>query len=74
DPPYYDNVIKKCLIYICNHDILNHQKLIICEHFKKEIMPDMIECLVKSRQARYGDTTLTFYTGRRDELSLSNKR
>lgn len=69
DPPYYDNVIRKCLIYICNHDILNHPNLVICEHFKKELMPDTIECLVRSRQARYGDTTLTLYTGKRDNES-----
>ncbi|MFH1753064.1 MAG: 16S rRNA (guanine(966)-N(2))-methyltransferase RsmD [Candidatus Omnitrophota bacterium] len=69
DPPYYDNMTKKSLMYICNYDILNPSYLIICEHFKKDPMPDKVECLTNVRQARYGDTVLTFYAGNRDEKS-----
>jgi len=64
DPPYYGNMTRKCLIYIPNYDILKYSYLIVCEHFKKDLLPDKIECLVKSHQARYGDTVLTFYAGK----------
>ena len=69
DPPYYDNILKKSLLYICNYDILNHSNLVVCEHFKKDIMPDRLECLSKRRQVRYGDTLLSFYARGEDEKS-----
>jgi len=64
DPPYHEGLLKKSLIYLCNHDILYPSSLVICEHFKKDEMPDEIDCLVRCREARYGDTVLSFYTRR----------
>jgi 16S rRNA (guanine(966)-N(2))-methyltransferase RsmD len=62
DPPYHEGALRKSLIYLCNYDILNTQNLVVAEHFKKDDMPDDLECLTACRKARYGDTALTFYT------------
>ena len=64
DPPYYANVVKKCLIYLYNHDILYHSSFIICEHYKKDAIPNKIEDLEVSRQYRYGDTVLSVFKRR----------
>lgn len=61
DPPYYKEWIKKCLISLDRYDILNNPSLVICEHFKKDIMPEEVGHLGMVRQSRYGDTVLTFY-------------
>lgn len=71
DPPYYGEWVKKCLIYLDRYDIFNHSSLIICEHFKKDIVPDKVGSLGVMRKVVYGDTGLTFYTRRRDEPSPS---
>lgn len=61
DPPYYINMVKKALISICNHDILNPSSLVISEHFKKDLVPDEEGGLKKVKEAKYGDTVLSFY-------------
>lgn len=61
DPPYYGDWIKKCLISLDKYDILNHSSLIICEHFKKDTVPEEAGHLKKMREKRYGDTVLTIY-------------
>lgn len=61
DPPYYGDWVKKCLITLDKYDILNSSSLIICEHFKKDIVPEKVERFKRIRQSRYGDTVLSFY-------------
>lgn len=73
DPPYYKdkahqthirNRIRKCLKYISIYDILCHSGLVFVEHFKKDTVPENVECLALSRQLNYGDTTITIYKKR----------
>lgn len=61
DPPYYGDWIKKCLIYLDEYDILYNSHIIICEHFKKDIVPEKIGRFKKVKRSSYGDTVLTFY-------------
>ncbi len=61
DPPYHTFGIKKCLICLCNHDILNPSCLVICEHFKKDPLPEEAGGLKRVKAAGYGDTVLSFY-------------
>lgn len=64
DPPYYGEWIKKSLISLNMYDILYNSYIIICESFKKDIVPDEVGQFKKIRQAHYGDTVLSFYARR----------
>ncbi len=61
DPPYYGDWIKKCLISLDDYGILYDYSIIVCEHFKKDVVPEEVGSLKMVRQKRYGDTVLTFY-------------
>lgn len=61
DPPYYQGLAKKTLQTLSDYDILAPNGFIIVQHFKKDILPDAWGDLISFRQARYGDTVLTFY-------------
>jgi 16S rRNA (guanine(966)-N(2))-methyltransferase RsmD len=61
DPPYYGDWVKKSLIYLGNYDILKHSCLVICEHFKKDPVPERVRDLAIVRREIYGDTVLSFY-------------
>jgi len=69
DPPYYGDWVKKCLLCISKYDILNHPSLIICEHFKKDVVPEGAGSIKLERQARYGDTVLSIYAKKGNEKS-----
>jgi 16S rRNA (guanine966-N2)-methyltransferase len=73
DPPYYKdkvhqpyirNRVIKCLKYISIYDILCHSGLVFVEHFKKDIVPENVECLTLYRQLNYGDTIISIYKKR----------
>lgn len=61
DPPYYSEWVKKCLISLSNYDILKHSSLVICEHFKKDAVPEEIRVFKTRAQKRYGDTVVSIY-------------
>ncbi|MBL7081669.1 MAG: 16S rRNA (guanine(966)-N(2))-methyltransferase RsmD [Candidatus Omnitrophica bacterium] len=61
DPPYYQGLAEKTLKTIGRHDIVACNGLIICQHFKKDILPKIIASLKLIKQAKYGDTILSFY-------------
>ncbi len=61
DPPYYGDWVKKCLISLDRYDILKNPSLIVCEHFKKDVVPEQIGAIKRTRQDQYGDTVLSFY-------------
>lgn len=64
DPPYYQGRAKKTLKMLANYDILAPNGFMVIQHFKKDILPNHIGKLKVSRQARYGDTLLSFYRKR----------
>ena len=61
DPPYYNDMAKKTLKMVSTCDIVSPNGLIVVQHFKKDNLPDAVGDLVLFKQARYGDTVLSFY-------------
>jgi 16S rRNA (guanine(966)-N(2))-methyltransferase RsmD len=73
DPPYYHELAKKTLLNLSTYDILAPNGFIVAQHFKKDNLPEAVGDLALFRQARYGDTVLSFYKRRlsKDRLMLS---
>lgn len=61
DPPYYQGLLKKALQILGAYDILAPNGIIVTQHFKKDDLPGALGDLTLSKQARYGDTVLSFY-------------
>lgn len=61
DPPYYKNMFSDALGSIDNNNLLKEDGIIVVEHDTKDKFPDDIGRLYKSRDKKYGNTTLTFY-------------
>lgn len=61
DPPYYEDLSKKTLQTLSHYDILTPYGFIVVEHFKKDSLPETLGVLTLFKQARYGDTVLSFY-------------
>ena len=61
DPPYYKNMFDDALNSIDNNNLLKEDGIIVVEHDTKDKFPDSIGRLYKSRDKKYGNTTLTFY-------------
>jgi 16S rRNA (guanine(966)-N(2))-methyltransferase RsmD len=64
DPPYYQELAKKTLKILSRYDIVSVSGLIICQHFKKDALPQVADDLKLTRQVKYGDTLLSFYKKR----------
>ena len=61
DPPYYENMFIECLKTIDKFDLLDDDGIIVVEHDTKDLFEDKIGRFNKSREKKYGNTTLTFY-------------
>jgi 16S rRNA (guanine966-N2)-methyltransferase len=62
DPPYYKGLSEKILQSLDEYDILVHiSGFLIIQHFKKDPLPPKQGNLVLFKQAKYGDTVLSFY-------------
>lgn len=59
--PSFESLTKKTLKTLSAYDILAPNGFIIAQHFKKENLPDKLEALSLFKQARYADTSLSFY-------------
>jgi 16S rRNA (guanine(966)-N(2))-methyltransferase RsmD len=66
DPPYYQGLAEKTLQKLVEYDILLPLGYIILQHFKKDAVPESCGKLVLFKQAKYGDTVLSFYTAEAD--------
>ena len=62
DPPYHETDLEHLLSTLSGSSQVSSQGLIILEHFSKTLLPERIGNLHRSRQSRYGDTTLTFFS------------
>ena len=56
-----ESLSKKTLQTLGAYDILAPNGFIVVQHFKKDNLPDRLGDLVLFKQARYGDTLLSFY-------------
>ena len=61
DPPYYKNMFMDALLGIDCANLLSEEGIIVVEHDTKDKFEDQIGRLVKTRDKKYGNTTLTFY-------------
>ncbi|ACZ01096.1 16S rRNA (guanine(966)-N(2))-methyltransferase RsmD [Streptobacillus moniliformis] len=61
DPPYKENLTEKTLKKLSNHDILDKDGIIICEHGKYEKLSDEIGNFVKFDEREYNKKIVTFY-------------
>jgi 16S rRNA (guanine(966)-N(2))-methyltransferase RsmD len=66
DPPYYGDTSKKTLQTLAAYDILAPNGLAVVQHFRKEKLPAENGELILIKEARYGDTVLSFYKKRED--------
>lgn len=55
------SLAKKTLQMLSRYDILASNGFLVVQHFKKDSLPESIENLALWRQAKYGDTLLSFY-------------
>lgn len=61
DPPYYQELAKKCLISMDAYDILSPNSVVLVEHFKKDVIPQDFKTLTFEEARRYGDVTISIY-------------
>ena len=61
DPPYYENMFTDALNIISDKKLLSEEGIIVVEHDTKDDFPEKVGQLYKSRDKKYGNTTLTFY-------------
>ena len=61
DPPYYKNMFIDALSSIDEAYLLCDDGIIVVEHDTKDKFVDKIGRLEKTRDKKYGNTTLTFY-------------
>lgn len=62
DPPYYKDMFQDALERIDKANILKEDGIIVVEHDTKQEFPENVGNLVKNRNKKYGNTTLTFYS------------
>lgn len=61
DPPYYRGLAEKTLQKLVEYDILLNPGHVILQHFKKDAVPESCGKLILFKQAKYGDTVLSFF-------------
>ena len=67
DPPYGLDVARgsqlytSCLPLLAGSALLSVGGILLVEHAKQVVVPEAIGSLKRSRQARYGDTVVSFY-------------
>jgi 16S rRNA (guanine966-N2)-methyltransferase len=66
DPPYFSEEIVKILPMVGEKGLLNDKGTVIVEHFSKIKLPESVGELRMIRSYRYGDTTLTIYTKKKE--------
>jgi len=62
DPPYYQDLAKKCLFALDKYDILRNSAIIVIEHYKKDKLLQQVGRLKLCKLRQYGDTIVSFYT------------
>ena len=72
DPPYHQDLAKKCLINMDACDILAPIGIVLVEHFKKDIIPTDFKTLVFERDKKYGDVIISIYRRIYDKSEDSN--
>ena len=61
DPPYYKNMFSDALSAVDDNNLLKEDGIIVVEHDTKDKFPENMGRLYKSRDKKFGNTTITFY-------------
>jgi len=61
DPPFADNLYKKCLTALSKSKLLKKGSLVVVEHHCKNVLQEIYGKLSLGDQRRSGDTSLSFY-------------
>lgn len=72
DPPYQHQELESLLSKLGTQHLLSDDGIMVVEHFWKTALPREVNSLEQVRQARYGDTILTFFQHIRE--SHANRR
>jgi len=72
DPPYQHQELESLLSKLGTQLLLSDDGIMVVEHFWKTALPREVNSLEQVRQARYGDTILTFFQHIRE--SHANRR
>lgn len=64
DPPYYAGLYRDCLALLADANLLCAEGVMLVEHSKQTCLPLTVGELTQYRQARYGDTRVSFYRRR----------
>ena len=68
DPPYERGHVQKTLAILDQSPLLRPGALIVAEHNRKEEMPEKMANFAMSRQQIYGDTAISIFTVRCEEV------
>ena len=71
DPPYHTGEVEFVLDLLGGTTILSPRGILVMEHFHKEKVANQTGGLKQYRQARYGDTILTFFSMKSDQQGSS---
>ncbi|MFZ5814260.1 MAG: 16S rRNA (guanine(966)-N(2))-methyltransferase RsmD [Bacillota bacterium] len=63
DPPYGQELVPASLALIDSHGLLAEDGWVICEHHKKDPVPESAGGLTKFRELVFGETVLSIYRG-----------
>jgi 16S rRNA (guanine966-N2)-methyltransferase len=61
DPPYGQDLCPQALAGVVEHRLLAEDGWAICEHHKKDPMPESVGDLVRFRELGFGETAISFY-------------
>lgn len=61
NPPYAYEHYEALLQGLQDHQLLAPQALVVIEHERRTMLPELVGFLKRARQVTYGDTTLSFY-------------
>lgn len=61
DPPYHYAHYADLLQALQDYDRLAPQAVVVVEHESRVVLPEVVGALARTREARYGHTTLAFY-------------
>jgi 16S rRNA (guanine966-N2)-methyltransferase len=62
DPPYGDPVLGDALLALTKGPWIAQPAIVVAKHFWRDEPPETVGSLRRTRQKRFGETTLSFYT------------
>ncbi len=61
DPPFYKGISKNCLLKIDSCDILIPCAWVVVQHYKADILPDVLNNMALKKYKSYQDVSVSFY-------------